>query len=359
MGVAENLEGLLLKGKKRTWRVLKRIERTEKSSEGSFSVAYLAESTSDNQKAFLKATDVDLMTDPNGASGYRFLAILQSFDAEMQILNKCQGNRMDRIVSPLDSGQTSLVSKEGVQQPVIWLAQELADADAKILRAKITTYDFDWTAKAMHNLATAVQQLHSSGISHNNIRPSALLSFGPSVHKLGDLAHAISPDFFSMHAEQDCIGDPRYAAPEIIYGFTSGKIVRARQRNDLYLLGSVGFFLVTNTMLTPKIFSLLSPQHRPYSEGGGWGDGFENVLPYLREAHSEAMEDLAEIMPTDLRIRGKDYAQDYVNAIAQLTDPSPLLRGHPDEREKDKQSVSVERYVSLFDRLSNVAKMLQ
>ena len=309
--------------------------------------------------AFLKATDLDLMTEDIDNPLVRMLATITRLDAERQVLEKCHGNKMDKIVTPLDSGQSNLVSKDGVKEPLFWLALELADSDARIQRSQISTYEFNWTCKTMHNLSTAVQQLHSIGVSHNNIKPSALLIFGPLKQKLGDLADAIASDIYSPLASKTHLGDPRYMAPEFLYEASNVPNEYARKMNDLYLLGSVGYFLVTGVMLTPALLGNLGQEQRPRSQNGGWGDGFNNILPYVREAHTEAIEELANIMPSDLTIRGRDYATEYVAAISELTDPDPMHRGHPVDREQGRKGASLERYVSLFDRLSSVAKILQ
>jgi eukaryotic-like serine/threonine-protein kinase len=358
MAVAQSLVGMTLKGQRfgPVWQVLEKIERTEKNYGGLFSVGYRARNAATGDFAFLKATDLDLLTEEEGSSFDRMAAAIKMHGFERKIVEHCKGNNMDRIVTPLDFGDTVMVGANGVKEPLFWITFEWADSDGKMHRTRVQKYDFVWVAKAMHNLAIAVSQLHQASICHNDIKPSNVLVFKEYLQKLGDLGRAISPDFECPHSLEVCLGDPRYASPELLYQHQSINLgdLRWRKANDLYLLGSVGYFFVTGTMLSPTILSQMQSDHRPFSLDGGWGDGFESVLPHWRSAHAKAIGLLESSLPEGLLALSKDYGQEFVVAISQLTEADPCIRGHPSEA-ANGQSYSVQRYISLFDKLSLVA----
>lgn len=359
MSVADNLVGLALKANKLpgAWKVLSKVERTEKHSGGGFSIGYAVEHTETGTAAFLKASDLDMMTDNTDGMLVRLTAASQMHTFERGILEHCKGNNMDRIVIPLDYGDCLMASPQGVKEPLFWIAFEFANCDARVQRSRISQYDFGWTANAMHNIAIAVEQLHTANVCHNDIKPSNVLVFDEAMQKLGDLGRAISPHFTCLHGKEICLGDPRYASPELLYERDdTPPNFNARKANDLFLLGSLGYFLVCGVMLTPSIVGQLKDEHRPVDGERAWGDGFRAVLPFWRQAHQRAMNMLHETIPTDLRILNKDYGKLFIDAISQLTEPDPELRGHPEERQGTYQSHSLQRYISLFDRLRGLKK---
>ena len=358
MGVADSLAGFTLKGHRHgaVWEVVQKIERTENQYGGTFSVGYRARNSKTGEPAFLKATDMSLLTDDRAGSMFqRMQAAIRMHGFERNIVELCNGNRMDRIVSHLDYGETVIVQASGEKEPLFWIAFEWAEWDGRSHRAQVSNYEMSWIAKAMHNLAIGVAQLHKANICHNDLKPSNILVFDNLMQKIADLGRAVAVDVECPHDFENCLGDPRYAAPELIYSEQDERLSTqiSRRANDLYLLGSMGHYFVTGTMMTPTIISKLGPEHRPFSYDGGWGDGFDKVLPYWRNAHGEAMQEMINKLPKDLQLLNRDYALAFAESISQLTEPNPLMRGHPLENVQS-QGYSVERFISLYDRLSVV-----
>lgn len=359
MSVAEYLEGTELPGNRKpgVWVVVEKLTGHTQSNKNCSSVGYRVRH-SNGQNAFLKAADMHLTTTGNDLlANLTALTEMQKF--ERAILEHCQGNNMDRVVTPLDYGD-ALMTHENVKEPLFWIVFELAECDSRVQINRFARFDLCWSLNAMHNLATAVSQLHTALVSHNNIKPSKLLIFGELVQKLGNLGSAVSLDHPALHDGIICLGDPRYAAPEIIYS-DRGQLGREdigfqrRRASDLYLFGSMGYFFVTGNMMTPEILSHLLPAHRPDHLGSGWFGDFEGILPYFRDGFTSALRDLERELPLTDTGQLTPVGQQFFTSISQLCEPDPNLRGHPLERSGKQDPYNVRRYISLFNILRSAS----
>jgi serine/threonine protein kinase len=224
MGVAEHLVGRDLFGRnKKKWTVLERIFRRREEPEGIFfSVGYKVKSD-EGREAFMKVTDLDLLTDANASVYERMSAAVRQHSIERKMLEHCRGNNMDRIALAIDFGDT-LVLNNGVKEPIFYIIFDLAECDVRVQVDKRAQFDIVWILAALHDLAVAIQQLHRGNITHNDIKPSNFLvflrdlKFKERLQKLADLGCATSPLMASIYDDAVCAGDPRYAAPEVMYG---------------------------------------------------------------------------------------------------------------------------------------------
>ncbi len=355
MSIAQFLEGANLPGNKipGIWAVVEKMIGPSQASGPNFSVGYRVRH-SDGRDAFMKASDMNLATTGNDLlAQLTALSEMQKF--ERAILDCCRGNNMDRIVTPLDYGDEMRIH-QNIKEPLFWIIFELAECDSRVQINRYAKFDLCWGLNAMHNLATAVKQLHSATVTHNDIRPSNLLVFDELLQKLGDLGSAVSPEFPTFRDGNICLGDPRYAALEILYNSgddfeRSTADFQRRRASDLYLLGSMGYFFVTGNMITPEILSHLLPAHRPHHKGSGWSGDFEGVLPYLRDGYTKALQNLKRELPRTAAGELNVVGQKYFTAISELCEPDPALRGHPQNRLGKNDPYSVEKYISLFDVL--------
>ena len=93
---------------------------------GNFSVAYVVER--DRRRAFLKAIDLTTaLQSPNVLEELHQITSAHSFEA--RILKICEGERMDRVVVALESGQVSV--GPNLQDKAPYLIFELADGDVR------------------------------------------------------------------------------------------------------------------------------------------------------------------------------------------------------------------------------------
>ena len=353
MRAAETLLGQNLPGKKikGNWHVFDKIERRSTDTGGRFSVGYKVRHD-DGREAFMKASDCSLLGEEGDDMFGKFAAGILSYKSEIEILDYCRGNNMDRVVVSIDYGQT-LIIYDGIQQPLVWIIFELASSDARRQLTVSSAFDFTWALHAMHNLSVGVKQLHTASVAHNDIKPSNVLIFDPKLQKLGDLGSATSTHFATTNDHKSCAGDPIYAAPENLYSHLDNAPAMSferRRASELYLLGSMACFLVSQPMVTPYLLSKLDPIHRPICNGSGWQGDFEGVLPYWNEAFSEMLIEIEASLPKkDGQLT--DAAKEYLTAISQLCNPNPAKRGHPTNLIGQRDRYSVERYISIFDRL--------
>ncbi len=360
MGVAEHLVGRELHGRKKTkWIVTERIHREHDGPDGIFhSVGYKVKSE-EGREAFMKATDVDLLTQSNHSMLRRSMVALQQHDVETKMLERCRGNNMDRIALAIDFGET-MIEHAGVREPVFYIFFDLAECDVRVQIDKRTRFDIFWVYSALHDLAVAIQQLHQGKITHNDIKPPNFLvflqelNFKERVQKLGDLGCATSPLMASIYDEAVCAGDPRYAPPEIMYAKPDDARLcefDARRCADMFHLGSMIFFLVTGRMLTPEIIRHLSPEHRPPNDENDWVGNYRDIIPYWREALGRILEDFKSNLPFDGKGKLTQAGELLLDAMVQLTEPDPALRGHPHNRIGHSDRLSVQQYITLFDML--------
>ncbi len=350
-----NLIGFDLIGQKRDghWTPIERISNDEGTG-GTFSVAYKAKH-SNGSEAFLKATDVGLLTRADSQvpllDRMSRAASEQSF--ERRVLDFCSGNNMDRVVTALDYGDRE-VEHGGVRDIVFFIVFEKALGDVRSSALAQERETPSWFLRALHNIAVGVNQLHQQGIAHNDIKPSNVLVFTEAVQKLGDLGRATADNINGPWDEMICVGDRTYVPPEL-WGY---KIEYTKQLNkvafssrapaDVYLLGSMGYFFLSGAPLTPILQNFIQPQHQPVN----WTEDYSAVLPYLIDAHASAMALLPEAISGNWDSKHQDCLLELVPLIRALTSPDPVQRGDPANTARNLPKYDLQRVTSLFDLLS-------
>ncbi|WP_375210089.1 protein kinase domain-containing protein [Hyphomonas jannaschiana] len=352
---ASNLEGRVLEGKKNglLWTVGKKLE-AKPTSGGTFSVCYPV-TGKDQKKAFLKATDVSLLTHGAGALDplQRIHRATSEHLFERQILDLCNGNRMDKIVAALDYGELEF-EIAGKSALVFYIIFEEAAGDVRSSAAQVGLETPAWFLTALHNVAVAVSQLHRTKISHNDIKPSNVLVFDDLLQKLADMGRATADDISGPWDSVHCVGDYGYVPPEMWgYKFDPERVLnkitfKSRAPCDIYLLGSLAYFFLTGEVLTPVMRGFLRPQHRPQN----WNEDFEAVLPFLLTAHEHGMDSLKESIAHDWDKKYHKQLLELVPIISDLTCPDPRRRGDPKNKRRNASIYDLQRIVSIFDRLS-------
>lgn len=354
MSAACNLEGQTLTGERagKQWIVQKQIQFAEGQSPGHFSVGYRVTDEA-GEAAFLKA--IDLRMSALGDAGFleRLKSKVDAHTFERQVLDYVRGANMDRVVVALDYGNKELIY-ENSYYTVLFLVFELAEhGDLRRHVNRESSLGLLGIVNALHNLANAIQQLHSGKVCHNDIKPGNFLVFNEDLQKLGDLGRATTPLFKASHDIYMCAGDPQYAPPEQIYNASSEQIglgdFDCRRVGDLYSLGSIAHFMLTTRMITPELIQRLDRPFWPIVYNGiGWGGGYDGVLPHVQLAWGSILEDLrgglAKGSPD------ADVLSELVKVVAELGEPDPRLRGRRGPGGVGRR-LDVQYYISLFDRL--------
>lgn len=338
---AHMLEGMDLHG---GWRVLEKIARAPDATGSNFSVGYIV--TRNGEHAYLKALDYSFAFE-SGNAAQVLESMTAAYNFEVEILDRCATSRMDRVVRALDRGEIVVDGAEGFGN-VSYLIFERADGDIRHALDSIgAAFDYAWALRMLHHSATGLWQMHRQGLAHQDVKPSNVLTFGRTSSKLGDLGRASRRDSTAPHDDYHCAGDPQYAPPELLYGQVAVDWSARRQACDMYLLGSLTMFAFSGATATAATLSFLDESQRP----DAWQESYVSVLPYVRIAFAQAVDEFEQALPEDLASR-------LVPIVRQLCDPDPDLRGHPRTRaNRNANRYSLERYVSELNLLARRAEI--
>jgi serine/threonine protein kinase len=329
------------------WRVDSYIEPPKTSTGGHFSVGYLAKNK-DGRSGYLKALDFSgalQAADPSLA----LEALTKAYNFERELLYKCREKRLDRVVTPVGAGKVQVPGGFRELGNVMYLIFDLATGDIRNEVARWKQFDLAWVLRSLHHSAVGLSQLHSSGIAHQDLKPSNLLVFPIEGTKLSDLGRASYMHGGSGIDALPVPGDPGYAPPEQWYGWAYSGDFSRRYIADLYLLGSLIFFYFLGVSATHAVVTRLIQKQGQQSTGSG----FEQDLPYVQEAFAEASDDLRRSVESV----AEDLSDEIVIIAQQLCEPDPRRRGDPTVLEAShRPKHDLQPYVSRFDRLARVAE---
>ena len=337
---AKRLLGLTLEG---GWKVVAQRELRENDTGGCFSTGYIVESP-DGKQAFLKAMDYSeafYVSPPDIAS--RLEQLTNSIKFEREIVKRCSEKRLDRVVKAL-AGGTLRLPGGGRTDVVEYLVFELAKCDVRRQMDSLRRLDFAWRLRALHHIATGLDQLHRNGIAHQDLKPSNVLVFESEISKIGDLGRAACKGFAPPHYNLHVPGDLTYAPPELLYGHIPTDWNARRFGCDAYHLGSMVVYFLTGVCMTELLRSKL-PENMHYKR---WGGSYQQVLPYLESALSRAVQEVAATVDQQFR-------DELAQIVLELCSPQLEYRGHPRNRIGHANPYALERYVSRFDLLARKA----
>ena len=343
-----------------SWKVTKKVTCPKGGTGGTFSVGYVA-IDQDGEEYFLKATDIGLLRIDGGKSRLdqmREALNLQGFEREM--LNICTTSGMDRIVRAVDYGELEVVH-DGVKEFVFFIVFEKAVGDIRSSARDYRPTGISWIPRVVHNLAVATSQLHGKNISHNDIKPSNVLVFDAAVQKLSDLGRATCDDHRGPWDSLLAAGDSNYSAPEA-WGYhynppmTGRRIsLEYRKKFDLYMLGSLVFFLLTEQSLNVVMSIHLRPEYRQTN----WSGDFAGILPYLRDVHGHAMNVMESEVKGTYGSDGQNKLAEILQAAKCLTDVDPEFRGDPRNAVSGLQRYDLQRLISRTDILSKEFALME
>lgn len=332
---ASQLEGLELQG---GWRVTKKLEKPAGVTGGHFSIGYLAE-TSLGQRGFVKAIDYRSALQSNDIPS-ALSDTLNAYIFERKLCELCARRYMKHVVVALSHG-TVAIEPGNPLAAVPYIVFELADGDIRKHLSDLQSFDLPWRVRMLHNIAVGLQQLHTAGVAHQDLKPSNVLIFNSRESKLADLGRACAKEIPSPHDHLLFSGDLRYAPPEVQYNFSPSEWNSRRYGADLFLLGNMIVFLFSRVTINALVIQKLDDAYTP----SRWSGTFHEVLPHWTHAFGQAMAVIESDFPLEVR-------SELIECIRQLCEPNPDTRGHPEERSPGQNRHSVQRYVSRFDLLA-------
>jgi len=342
MTPAKQLLGAVLKD---GWKVKDYINRPKNGTGGHFSESYIVESDK-GERAFLKAMDYHkVMKSEDPAKSIQ--PLVDAYNFERSILEQCKNKKLSKIIRLVDHGTIHLDETDPFSA-VQYIIFELAKGDIRNHIENFNNVNVAWTLRMLHNVAVGLKQLHGADIAHQDIKPSNILVLDKHASKVTDLGRAASKFQNSPFDTLPVAGDRSYAPPELLYEKLSTDWGDRRLGCDIYLLGSLTVFMFTGVNMTSFLLSKLDDAFH----WNNWGGSYEEVLPYIENAFSQAIVEIEEVL-NESSIEHKD---DLIRAIRQLCEPNPAKRGHPKNIMSIGNSYSLERYCSLFDRLAKRAE---
>lgn len=320
------------------WKVGDLRTKNPNGTGGNFSFCYDVTNEATGHRAFLKALDFSgalASKEPIKLLGW----LSNAFEFEQSILELCRDKRLTKIVSLIDVGNISPEVDSSI--PVPFFILELASGDIYDQIDFINDVDHLLNLKTLHSVSIALFQLHRNGVAHQDIKPSNVLVMSGASHKLGDLGRADQRGKMTPYQNFAFAGDPFYAPPEAHYKSTHPDWVFRRISSDAYQLGSMIIFLYTQQSMTTLLKMHLNPQH----QWTNWGQTYREVLPYLYVALEQSVDYFKS------RVGDSELANELSDLVFQLCDPDPTKRGFARTASKKPTTISIDRYVSVFDRL--------
>lgn len=337
-GPAESLLGETLLDK---WRVEKRIRHDDGISGSTRSSCYQARSTT-GELAFIKAFDFrheELHGDID-----QLELMIREFNYEKNAHNYCVEKKLSRVTR-IYGADKIIVSGEAVH----FIVCEWAE---KSLREHQPPGDVSipWGERflALREIASALSQMHSAKMAHQDIKPSNAVCFSGGKLKLADLGSSscelITP---APHDLQMLVGQPNYAPYELLYEYPQSTWSKRRLGCDIFLMGNICFTTLVGASLSYLVLHALPEEYRPDVYTGDYAQ----VLPFLITDHSYLIPTiLSTILPSDL-------ASDAIQLISSLCHPDPVKRGHYKNINQNYNQYGLERVVSQLDILATKARI--
>lgn len=323
------------------WVVKERVARSNGATGGLGSIGYRVQRG--DRSAYMKAHDyAHALSQPHSNFSQVMEDIVRAYNFERDLNRHCTDSQMSRVVRVLAADALPV---EGSELPVNYLIFELAEADVRHRLGDLAGDDLGWKLRTAHHVATGLRQLHMAGVAHQDLKPSNVMDFGGDGSKVGDLGSAWHSGEMSPLVEATFPGDPDYAPPECHYEFEMADVRARLKARDLYLFGSLVLFLFMGVDATCALLTKLPKHHRP----GAHGATFDDALPHLIEA-SDCVADEFEASLGDGELAS------LADRYRELCNPDPRRRGHPKARVGRGDPYVLDRYVSYFDHMANLAE---
>lgn len=339
---AESLLGMELDN---GWKVVELIKKKPGDTGGHFSVCYIVEK--EKSKAFLKALDLTFALQQkdfvDAISG-----LTTAFIFERDLLYKCKSNHLSKIVTPLEHGQVSIEGQPTFMN-VFYIIFEMADSNLRSQISSMKSFDLAWILRSLHHTAVGMEQLHKSGIAHQDLKPSNILIFNKES-KIGDLGRSSDMNSPSINDKYPVPGDKTYAPFELFYGVSSTSDFRMRYAADLYHLGSLVFFYFLHLNLQQIIWSEMKAHDlaKNLTKTDFYAD-----LPFFQEGFTYALK----ILEDEIKKYSSELGKSIIPLVKMLCEPDPKKRGHTTNIEKDINQYTLERFISRFDHLAKRAEL--
>lgn len=326
------------------WKVIEKFHREKSSHYGCYSTSYIVEK--DGKQAWLKAFDLHEAERVSVDNLIIIEQVIKSFNYERAILEECKGKKLKNVVQFIEADAIEL---QGFRHPdVYFIILEKGNKNVKDEMADLIRIDYAWCFRTLHQIANGINQLHTINIAHQDIKPSNVVSFNGKLKKITDLGSAHSqnqnPTSIPSKFEDPIVGTSLYAPPELLYGEVNHSWDIRRKACDMYNLGSLAVFLLIKRHMTPLIKTHLHYTLH-WDRNHNFGN-YRSVVEFVVQAFERALIEVSDEIE-DIYLR-----QNIIPIIRQLCYPVPEVRGHPRSILELGSNYSLQRYVSIFDRIA-------
>jgi eukaryotic-like serine/threonine-protein kinase len=338
---SEELEGLEVSD---GWIVIEKISKHPGATGGFFSCGYKVKK--EKNIAFLKALDFsEAFSHPDPAR--RLQELTEAFNFERDLLYKCKDRHLSKIVTPICDGSVDVKGFPAGIGKVYFIVFDLADGDIRKIRDTFIKIDIAFSFRALHNTAVGLQQLHKTGVAHQDLKPSNVMGFKDN-YKIGDLGRSSDINKPFKYDNIPIPGDRNYAPIEQFYGYHFSNDFSEKIVADLYLFGSLFFFFFSGLSASQALNK--KAQHLNIV----FMNRFEEDLPEWERVFSEVLIDLQQ---TILPIIPQKETEEVITLIKYLCSPDPRKRGYPKKLNLNNKDYSLERFISRLDFLAKKAEL--
>ncbi len=339
---SESLLGLALDD---GWQVVEFIHKDPRSTGGGFSSGYRVQRGS--EVAYLKALD---FSSAFGAADVprELQSLTEAFNFERDLLYKCKNRKLDKVVTPISDGSVDAPGFPQYINKVYYIIFELSDGDIRKIKDTFATLNLAFIYRSLHNVALGLQQLHGSGVAHQDLKPSNVLVFDKDS-KVGDLGRASDLDHPFKYDSYVIPGDRNYAPIEQKYAFHFSNDFTEKFAADFYLLGSLFFFHFTGLSASQSLHNQLVINQTKLTSD------FRADLPEIEHAFADLVADLEKTIRPILK--NYESCEDTLSLVKWLCNPNPEKRGHPTNITEGFNKYSLERIISKLDVLAQRAEL--
>jgi eukaryotic-like serine/threonine-protein kinase len=260
---------------------------------------------------------------------------LKTFNYQRELIERLAQERLPGLVRGLHHGMLPFTGAPLGR--VYYLIFEWSNDDLRSQVELHERFDAAYALRVLHQATFPLHGLHFRQIAHQSVRPANVVFLEGQV-KLGEFSCAI--DASKPRPDGPPAVDWAAAPPEVLYKAPL-ESMNSRFLIDLYQLGSLVVYLFSGTPLSTQLAQHLHPIHH----WKRWTGSFQEALPYVQHAFGEVLAELEPQLPAPCRGA-------LLTAVRDLCAPDPRDRGHPHNRAGAGPQYSVERYISLFDRLA-------
>ena len=313
------------------WKVINQLPEPDKSkgeTGGNFSICYIVEK--EDVECFMKVLDYRNCMTRSLRLGETRISVIEratrEFKYEMALSAHCNKHHAKNVITYIEGGECDF--NEFMFPTVTYIIYEKADGNIRkmldfsakmVFAEKLKTISFK--LKSLHDIALGVKQLHRIDVSHQDLKPSNILSIG-DISKLGDLGRSLclSSDVDCPYSLSIFNGDWTYAPPEAFFNYRLPDDKERLYQMDNYMIGSLIVFYISGISFNALLNQYFPGGIRQFARSG---IGFDGARVYLLNAYHHALVDFEK------NILLEELKEGLLQIVEYLCYPEPEKRGHP------------------------------